>query len=310
MEKLEAMETFVAIIDEGSLTGAARALGKAQTTVVRSLAVLEEELGVRLLQRTTRRRSLTAEGHTYLAHCRQILADVREAEAMLRRDITELRGTLRVTAPVTFGQLRVAPIIHRFLAAHPQVRVELVLLDRVVDLVEEGFDLGVRIAQLRDSGLIAIKVGEVRPVVVASPNLLCARGVPRHPSELQDYPAVTVSRPEQPKFFRFSDPDGPGVESSLKVPITSVFSTNLVTSGVEACVAGLGVGRFLSYQVQSQIDAGTLRRILCRYEPPAISVHVIHAHARLVSARQRRLVEWLRAELTEERRECYLDQQG
>ncbi len=296
MDKLEAMESFVAIVDEGSMTRAARVLGKAQTTVVRSLSVLEEELGVRLLQRTTRRMSLTPEGQTYLEHCRQILSDVQEAESILRKETTELRGKLRLTAPVLFGQLRVVPVVLDFMRAHPDVEVDLVLLDRVVNLVEEGFDLGVRIAHLSDTGLIATKVSELDQVVVASPRLVEHYGLPTHPRELARFPVVSFLRPDEQKNWRFYE----GARA-FQVPVQAKLRTNLVQAGVGACREGIGVGRFLSYQVEEGLAEGDLVRLLRDFEPAPVPVQVVFAHARLVSARQRALVDWLKRGLSRSR---------
>ena len=291
MDKLDAMQTFVAIVDHGSLTAAARVLGKAQPTVVRSLALLEDALGVRLLQRTTRRMSLTPEGQTYLQRCRQILGDIVEAEALLERDAAHLRGQLRITAPVLFGQLRVAPLIYSFLERAPEVDIELVLLDRVVNLVEEGFDLGVRIAELEDSSLIASRVGQVTNTCVVSPTLLARCGAPKHPRQLQQLPIVSFGR----RSFRFRESS-----REFTVPVQPRLFTNQARSGIAACERGLGFGQFLSYQVQDALKQGTLVRILGEFERLPTPVHVVFPHARLLSARQRALLDWLEHGLGEQ----------
>lgn len=169
MDKFQAMRSFVAIVDQGSLTAAATALDRSLPSMVRTLAALEESLGTRLLRRTTRRMSLTAEGQVYLDRCRRILGDIEEAEASVMRDQIEPRGQVRMTAPVLFGQMHVAPALSEFLRRFHEMQVELLLFDRVVGLVEEGFDLAVRIAHLTDSTMVAVPVGYVRRVVCASP---------------------------------------------------------------------------------------------------------------------------------------------
>lgn len=290
MDKLDAMQTFVAILDEGSLTAAAKKLGKAQPTVVRSLSLLEDELGVRLLQRTTRRMSLTAEGQTYLQRCRQILGDVEEAEALLKRDAGQLRGQLRVTAPVLFGELRVAPLIESFLKRAPEVDIELVLLDRMVNLVEEGFDLGVRIAHLEDSSLIAAKVGHVTNTCVASPCLIEKVGIPDHPLDLKGLPSVSFGR----RTFRFRERG-----HDFSVPVQPRLFTNQARAGISACEQGLGFGQFLSYQVEAALDCGRLVRILGDFEREPTPIHLVFSHARLLSARQRALLDWLESGLGE-----------
>lgn len=286
------MQTFVTIVDAGSLTGAAEVLGKALPTVVRSLATLEHELDVRLLQRTTRRMSLTAEGRMYLDRCRRILTDVEDAEHALAGQLTEPLGRLRVTAPVLFGQLRVVPALAGLLRAHPKLTVDLVLLDRVIDLVEEGIDVGIRIAPLSDSSMIATRIGEQRRVVVASPSLLRRVGPPKHPHQLATLPVVDVHRPSATSTWRFED-QGRAVSVAVRGPL----ACNQVAAGVEACAQGLGFGRFLGYQVRERIAAKQLRVVLKAFEPPPIPVHLVFAHARLISPRVRVFVDWMKAQL-------------
>ena len=292
MNKLAAMQTFVAIVDRGSLTAAADALGKALPTVVRSLALLEEELGVRLLHRTTRRMSLTEEGRIYLERCRQILTDIEEAEQALSNQQAAPRGALRVTAPVLFGQLRVAPAVVRFLREYTEVKVELLLLDRVVNMVEEGIDVGIRIAPLEDSSLIATRVGEVRRVVCASPSLLRRIGVPQHPRDLGEAPCVHFQGLSAAPVWNFVDARKP-----LSVSIDGPFACNQAAVAVEACAEGIGFGRFLSYQVESLVAEERLRLVLQDFEPPAIPIHVVFAHARLMTPRIRAFVDWMKANL-------------
>jgi DNA-binding transcriptional LysR family regulator len=292
MDKLAAMRTFVAIVDHGSLTAAADSLGKAGPTVVRSLATLEEELGVRLLRRTTRRMSLTEEGRSYLERCRQILSDVDEAERALSSRQATPRGELRVTAPVLFGQLRVAPLVMRFLREYAEVKVELLLLDRVVNMVEEGIDVGIRIAELEDSSMIATRVGEVRRVVCASPSLLRRSGTPRHPRELADAPCVHFQGLSIAPVWNFVDD-----RKSLSVAIDGPFASNQAAVAVEACAEGLGFGRFLSYQVESLVQQKKLRVVLEEFEPPPIPIHVVFAHARLMTPRIRAFVDWMKTHL-------------
>jgi DNA-binding transcriptional LysR family regulator len=293
VNKLAAMQTFVAILDHGSLTAAADALGKALPTIVRSLATLEEDLGVRLLHRTTRRMSLTEEGRLYLERCRQILADIEEAEqALLNQQITP-RGELRVTAPVLFGQLRVAPAVIRFLREYAEVQVELLLLDRVVNMVEEGIDIGIRIGSLEDSSMIATRVGEVRSVVCASPSLLERTGTPEHPSELTGFSCVHFQGLASAPVWNFA-----GERKPISVAINGPFACNHAAAAVEACAEGLGFGRFLSYQVESLVAEKKLSIVLQEFEPPPIPIHVVFAHARLMTPRVRVFVDWIKAELS------------
>jgi DNA-binding transcriptional LysR family regulator len=183
VDKLQAIASFVRIVDRGSLTAAAADLGVSLPSMVRTLASLERELGVTLLNRTTRRIHLTDEGRQYLAHCRTILGQVQEAEATLHSRRTAPRGRLAVTASVLFGRRYVAPIVSEFVQRHPEVTAELLFLDRMVNLVEEGLDAAVRIGHLADSSLVAIPLGEVRRVVCASPAYLRSHGLPRRPQD-------------------------------------------------------------------------------------------------------------------------------
>jgi DNA-binding transcriptional LysR family regulator len=292
MDKLAAMRAFVAIVDAGSLSAAAEALDRAPPTMVRTLAALEETLGVRLLTRTTRRMSLTEEGRVYLDRCRRILAAVEEAEeAVLARD-TEPRGEIRATAPLLFGQLHVAPAIAAFAKQHPRVQTDLLLLDRVVDLVEEGIDVGVRIAHLADSSMIAVPVGEVRRVTVASSDLLERLGVPRHPSELAAHPCVGHYGAGPASRWSFQQRG-----KALDVRVRCAFATNLAIAAVDACAAGVGFGSFLSYQVERAVREGRLQLVLEDYESPGIPVQIVYPDARLMSPRLRVFVDWLREHL-------------
>jgi DNA-binding transcriptional LysR family regulator len=292
VNKLAGMQTFVAILDHGSLTAAADALGKALPTVVRSLATLEEGLGVRLLHRTTRRMSLTEEGRIYLERCRQILTDIEEAEQALSNQQIAPRGELRITAPVLFGQLHVAPAIIRFLREYVEIKVELLLLDRVINLVEEGIDVGIRIAPLEDSSMIATRVGEVRRVVCANPSLLERLGTPRHPRELAEFPCVHFQGLSAAPVWNFADG-----RKAISVPVDGPFTCNQAATAVDACAEGLGVGRFLSYQVESLVAEQKLTIMLQEFEPPPIPIHVVFAHARLMTPRVRAFVDWMKETL-------------
>jgi DNA-binding transcriptional LysR family regulator len=193
MDKLHAMAAFACIVERGSLTAAADALGTSLPTVVRTLAALEKGLGVRLLNRTTRRIALTEEGRYYLERCRRVLADINDAEEGLSAQQKEPSGTLSVTASVMFGRMHLAPAVTAFLKQFPGTRVEMLLLDRVVGLVEEGIDVGIRIGTLSDSSLVAIPVGHVRRVVCASPALVKRTGVPSDPKALAKLDCVGFS---------------------------------------------------------------------------------------------------------------------
>lgn len=287
MDKLKAMATFVRIVDAGSLTGAAERLDTSLTSVVRTLAALEQALGVRLLNRSTRRIALTDEGREYVERCRRLLAEVDEAEAALTDRRLKPSGRLALTAPVMFGRLHVAPVVTDFLAAYPEMRAELLLLDRVIDLLEEGIDLSVRIGPLPDSSLVAIPLGSTRRVVCASPAYLAREGLPEHPRDLARHRVVRftgLGETGEWSFVRGSE--------HLRVPVADAFATNQVDAALDACAKGLGCGRFLAYQVRNLEAAGHLARILRDWEPEASTVSLVYPHSRFLSPRIRAFVDW------------------
>jgi len=294
MDKLRAMTIFVRIVEAGSLTAAAERLGTSLTSVVRSLAALERELGARLLNRTTRRAALTEEGRDYYERCRRLLAELEEAEAALSARQTEPAGRLALTAPVMFGRLHVAPILADFLAAHPKVRGELLLVDRVVDLVDEGIDLALRIGHLADSSLVALPVASTGRIVCASPEYLARHGTPSEPADLAAHRCILFTGLGQTNEWSFG---GPG--SGIRVAIDGVLATNHVDAAIDACVRGLGCGRFLAYQVDAHLADGRLRRILAPFEPPPFPVSLVYPQARLLSSRVRAFIDWAAPRLRE-----------
>ena len=293
MDKLLAMRSFVAIVDRGSLTAAATDLHRSLPTMVRTLAALEESLGIRLLRRTTRRMSLTAEGRVYLERCRSILGDIEEAEASVTRDQVEPRGQVRMTAPVLFGQMHVAPALSEFLNRFGEVQIELLLLDRVVNLVEEGIDLAIRIGHLADSTMVAVPVSQMRRVVCASPALLRTLGIPAHPREMSEHPCVRFRGINPGDSWSFQDA---GREISVK--IRGNFTCNQAAAAAQACAEGLGFGMFLSYQVEPLVRAKRLEIVLADFELPSLPVSLVYPEARLVSTRLRVLLDWLKKALS------------
>lgn len=292
MDKLQAMAVFVQIAESGSLTAAARELDRSLPAVVRTLAALEEEVQVRLLNRTTRRIALTEQGRLYLEHCRKILADIEETERLLGNDQQEPSGMLTLTAPVRFGEMYVAPAVNRFLQQHPRVQVNLLLLDRVVNMLDEGIDLAVRIAPLSDSSLIAKPVADIRRVVCASPEILARHGQPTHPDALAQLPCVRFNGISAGSVWPFQD----GAKK-LNVKITGSLMCNQIAASVEACVAGLGFGYFYSYQVMPYVKQGKLNIILEEFELPSQPVSLVYQHRQLLSAKIRTAVDWLSADL-------------
>jgi DNA-binding transcriptional LysR family regulator len=288
VDRLEAMSLFMAVTEAGSLAGASRRLRVPVQTVSRKLAALEAHLGARLLTRTTRRLALTEEGRHYAEACRRILHDVDDAERWVAGRHAEPTGPVVLTAPVVFGRLHVLPPLLDFLAAHPKADARLLLVDRVVDLVEEGVDLAVRIGELPDSSLVARRLGGLRRVVCASPAYLERRGTPRAPEDLRRHDCVTFAGISSTVRWVFGDRRG-----DRAVPIRSRLVVTTAEAAVDAAVAGLGVVRLLSYQVAAALAAGRLRLLLESFEAPEVPVSLVAVETRSVPTRVRALGDFL-----------------
>jgi DNA-binding transcriptional LysR family regulator len=277
MDHLGAMRAFVSVAKLGSFAEAARRLQLSPSVVTRSVAQLEDQLGLTLLLRTTRSLRLTERGELYLESCEQILQDVDSAERQVRGEDAEPRGTLKVAAPIVFGRLHVLPIVNRVLRDYRDVAVELTLSDRNAHLVEEGVDVAVRIGELADSSLIAVKLGVVSRVVVASPTYLKERGVPKSPAELAKHAIIAFEGLTATDDWRFH---GGGKPVRLEPRLT----VNSVDASIAAAEAGIGITRTLSYQVQASVIAGRLTPILQQFAPPPLPVSAIYPARRITSA--------------------------
>ena len=286
MDKFAAMKTFVRIVEAGSLTGAANSLDTSPPTVVRTLAALERKLGVSLLKRTTRRIHLTDEGTQYLERCRDILAATQEAEDFLVARRTEPVGKLSVTASVAFGRRYLTPIVYGFLQRYPKVSAEVLLVDRVVDLIDEGMDAAIRIAHLRDSSLVAIEVGRVRRVVCASEKYLRRHGVPQLPNDIRTHRCVRHLglSPRNEWHFQVGS-------RQQAIPINSVMTCNEIDGAVDACIEGLGLGMFLSYMVAPYRKAGQLKYVLETFETEPMPVQVVYPQAKLLASKTRMFID-------------------
>lgn len=286
MNKLFAMTTFVRIVEKGSLTAAAASLDTSVPSVVRTLAALERHLGVRLLNRTTRRLHLTDEGAQYLDHCRTILSAVQDFELGLTSRQAQPRGRLSVTASVLFGRRYIASIASEFIRRYPEVTADLLFVDRVVSVIDEGIDVAVRIGHLRDSSLVAIRVGEVRRVVCASPQYLRRHGVPRAPEDISRHDCVrhTGLAPRSEWHFRVG-------RRNVAIPVNAVMTCNEIDSALSACTRGIGLGMFLSYQAAAERKSGDLKYVLEEFETEPLPVHVIYPQTRLMSSRVRAFVD-------------------
>jgi DNA-binding transcriptional LysR family regulator len=287
MDRFDLMRAFVAVADAASFAAAARALGQSPPAVTRAVAALEQRIGARLFHRTTRRVRLTDAGLRYLGDAKRILAEIEEAEASAAGAHAAPRGQLALTAPLMFGRMYVAPVLSDFLARFPAVTARFLLADRLVDLMEEGLEAAVRIAQLEDSSLTAVRVGAVRRVICASPALLAAQGRPRTPADLAGAPMVTFAAGAVPDPWIFVKD---GVREIFHPEARLVANSNEVT--IAAAEGGAGFVRALSYQVAPQLRAGTLEIVLAGYEEPPLPIHVVHIAGRRASARVRAFVDF------------------
>jgi DNA-binding transcriptional LysR family regulator len=287
------MQAFIHIAEQGSLTAAAQVMESSLPAMVRTLASFEAQLGVRLFNRTTRRISLTEEGRRHLESCRQVLAALADAEAALSADAAEPAGHLTITAPMLFGQMHVAPAVTRFVQQHEKMRCSMVLLDRVVNLLEEGVDVGIRIGEPEDSSLVAQNVGHIRRLVVASPDWLRRHGVPKHPKDLLKANCVRITD-HSPTWGPFNDQGKP-----LRLAVSGNLEFNQIAPAVAACAAGAGFGSFFSYQVAPFLKTKQLRTVLEDFEPPRRPINLVYPHARLLPMRTRVFIEWMKTELKE-----------
>ena len=286
MDRLQAMTTFVAVVDNGGFASAARQLNLSPPVVTRAVAELEERLGLRLLTRTTRVVRVTDAGARFAEDCRRILAEIDEAETAATGTHTAPRGTLTLTAPVLFGQLYVMPILVSYLQQFPQADALCLFLDRVVNVVEEGIDVAVRIGELPDSSLQATRVGRVRRVLVAAPAYLKERGVPQRPQDLAGHTIASSFGVNPVSEWRFND-----AGKSVLQRLQPRMRTTTNDSAIAAAVAGLGITRLLSYQVAPHVRSGALQIVLEDFEAAPLPVHVVHHEGRRATQKVRAFID-------------------
>jgi len=267
MDRIDAMRAFVTAVDRGSLASAARGLGYSPAKVTRAIALLEGKLGMRLLHRSTRALHLTQFGETYYATCRDVLSALDLAERGAAAEQEQPSGLLTITAPLRFGQLYVRPVLDEFLDANPAVRARLVLLDRVVNLVEEGIDIAVRLAHLPDSSQVATRLGEVRRVLCAAPAYIERHGAPQTPAALREHTCIMEHYGSELEIWRFASARG---KSLVPVSIQPRLIVNSAAAAVDSAIAGHGVARVMSYQAAAAVKAGELVILLPEHEPPPI----------------------------------------
>jgi DNA-binding transcriptional LysR family regulator len=288
MDRFEAMRTLVAAVDGGSLSAASRALHTPLPTVSRRVSDLEAHLGALLLVRTSRKLILTEAGEAFVAVARRLLDDLGEAERAAGGEYRAPRGELLVTAPIMFGKIHVAPIVHEFLGAYPEVSVRLVLADHVIDLVETHVDVAIRIGQLPDSDLVGRRVGQVQWVICASPYYLARRGAPASPGELCDHDCIAFEGLQTYRSWTFGPP-----ASAQAAPIRPRFSVNTADAVIDAASAGVGIARIMSYQAAAAIRSKKLVSILRTHAPPAIPVQLVHRSQRSQPLKQRAFLDFV-----------------
>ena len=288
MDRLNAMTLFVEVAKRGGFTPAARHLGLSRARLSKAVDQLEKYLGARLLNRTTRRVSLTGIGRVYLQRCEAILEDIDELEEIAARQSSEPAGRLAVAAPTSFGILQLEHAIPAYLGQYPAVQISLYLADRLVDVVAEGFDLAIRIAELEDSSLVARRIAPCRRILCAAPGYLERNGEPRVPQDLAIHHCLAYANELKPDLWRLHGPEG--IESVRVNGPVCADNGDILRA---AAVSGLGITLLPTFIVGADIRAGRLRQVLADYCPPPLSIHAVFPSRRYLSARVRSFVDFL-----------------
>jgi DNA-binding transcriptional LysR family regulator len=288
MNKVDAMEVLLKVVETGSLSAAAKHLNVPLATVSRRIATLEGHLRTRLLNRSSRRLSLTEAGRLYFEASKRILEQVEDAERAVMGVYKDPKGRLTVTAPIVLGRVHMTPIIAGFLAEYPEIDVKLILADRLLDLLENNVDVALRIGELEDSSLIASRIGTARRVTCASPAYLDRKGRPQKPKDLSEHVCVTFDNLASPESWRFASPKG-----EMLVPVRSRLTVTTAEAAVEAAVAGVGLTRLLSYQVTEATRAGRLELVLVDYELPPWPISLVYIGQPLLPTKLRAFLDYI-----------------
>ncbi len=289
MDRFLEMQTFNAVVDSGSFVKAAGALGVSKAAVSRHVVEMETRLGVRLLHRTTRRLSLTDEGQIFYARSKDLLAELAEAEDEITARSEAASGLLRINAPFTFGVQHLAPLWGEFMALHPQVKLEVTLADRLVDLVEEGYDIAIRIARLEASTLVSKQLTSTRMVLCASPAYLQQHGTPKHPHELADHAVVAYSYWSTKDEWHFTGPAG----QAVSVKTTPRLMTNNGDTCVAAALAGQGIVLQPTFLVGQDLAAGRLVELMPEFRSLALGIYAVYPTRKHVTPKVRALLDFL-----------------
>lgn len=288
MDKFLEMKTFAAVVDGGSFVQAADALGMSKPAVSRHVAELEQRLGVRLLQRTTRKLSLTEEGRLFYGRCKTVLADVEVAEEEITATSIAVKGLIKVNVPVSFGLQALAPLWPDFMTQYPDVELDITLADRIVDLVEEGYDLAVRIARLPNSSLVSRKLASTTMVLCASPGYLLQHGTPKHPSELMEHPVLAYSLLATGDQWDFEGPEG-----KVSVTVKPIMRTNSGDTCIAAARKGKGVILQPSFMVNADLQSGALVELMSGYRSIEFGIFAVYPTRQYVAPKVRALIDFL-----------------
>jgi DNA-binding transcriptional LysR family regulator len=291
MDKLNLMASFIAVVEEGNFTAAARRIGKTTALVSTHISQLEENLDVQLVTRTTRSIKLTSTGLNYYEEAKRVLDDIASLEAKVRQEHESLVGEIRITAPTTFGELVLAPLFADMIKNHPQLQIDLSLNDRFVDIVAEGFDMAIRIGQLEDSALIARKISTTKMVLCASPALIEKHGQPESPEDLQNLPCIFDTNN---RYNYWSFKDGKKI---LNIKPNSIMKVNSAVAAGKLACAGLGICSSPQFAVQDALDIGNLVTVLDEFNQTEIPINVIYSHRKHLSAKVSAVLELIRESL-------------
>ncbi len=288
MNKLREIECFIAVAELGSFVKAADALGISKAAVSRTVLELEARLGSRLMQRTTRRLSLTEAGTLYLERCKQIVAALEEADDLLSAGAAKPTGLLRINAPLTFGVLHLAPLWPMFMEQHEDVALDITLSDRIVDIIDEGYDLAIRIARLSDSSLVHRKLTSTSLHVCASPAYLDKHGTPSHPQDLAQHQTISYSYNQSKDEWQFGGPEGP-----VSVRINSRMHVNNGDSCVQAALGGIGITRQPTFMIDQYLRSGQLVPVLTDYTSPELGIYAVYPSRAHLPAKVRAMLDFL-----------------
>ena len=289
MDILNGMATFAAVVEAGSFTAAANNLGQSKSSISKQISRLEDRLGARLLNRTTRKLSLTDVGQDYYERCRRIVEEAEEAELAVTTLQECPRGLLRISSSHSFGNRHISPLLPEFMKRYPDISLEVHLSGQMVDLVEQGIDVAIRVGSLRDSSLIARKLADVRLAIAATPEYWDRHGRPSHPRDLSSHNCFTYAYAQSPRSWYFQDKDG----QDLWVPVQGNLHGNSGDMTLEAALAGLGVAALPTFFCPEAYEDGRLETVLEDYYSPPMGVYAVYPHSRHLSTKVRVLVDFL-----------------